>query len=96
MKDTKSIRTPVDTSTKLIKGGNEDTSVNQQLYQSAVGSLLYLSVATRPDITYAVSNVAMFCVKPTNQHWEAVKHIFSYLKGTQQYGLLYSKSNSNN
>ena len=82
MEDTKSIR--------------EDTSVNQQLYQSAVGSLIYLSVATRPDITYAVSNVAMFCVKPTNQHWVAVKHIISYLKGTQQYGLLYSKSNSNN
>ena len=92
MEDAKSIRTPVDTSTKLIKGGNEDTSVDQQLYQSAVGSLLYLSVATRPDITYAVSNVARFCAKPTNQHWVAVKCIFRYLKGTQQYGLLYSKS----
>ena len=66
MEDAKSIRTPVDTSTKLIKGGNEATSVDQQLYQSAVGSLLYLSVATRPDITYAVSNVAKFCAKPTN------------------------------
>ena len=86
----------MDTSTKLIKGGNEDTSVDQQLYQSAVGSLLYLSVATRPDITYAVSNVARFCAKPTNQHWVAVKRIFRYLKGTQQYGLLYGKSNSNN
>ena len=96
MEDAKSIRAPEDTSTKLIKGGNEDTSVDQQLYQSAVGSLLYLSVATRPDITYAVSNVAKFCAKPTNQHWVAVKRIFRHLKGIQQYKLLYSKSNSNN
>ena len=95
MEDAKSIRTPVDTSAKLIKGGNDDTSVDQHLYQSAVGSLLYLSVATRPDITYAVSNVARFCAKPTNQHWVAVKRIFRYLKGIQQYRLLYSESNSN-
>ena len=86
----------MDTSTKLIKEGNEDTSVYQQLYQSAVGSLLYLSVATRPYITYAVSNVARFYAKPTNQHWIAEKSIFCYLKGTKQYGLLYGKSDSNN
>jgi len=92
MEDAKKIRTPVDTSTKLVKGAVEDTCVDQQLYQSAVGSLLYLSIATRPDITYAVSNVAKFCAKPTKEHWVAVKRIFRYLKGTQQYGLLYSKS----
>ena len=95
MEDAKNIRTPVDTSTKLIKVNEEDTGVDQQLYQSAVGSLLYLSIATRPDITYAVSNVAKFCAKPTKQHWVAVKRIFRYLKGTQQYGLHYNKSDSN-
>ena len=61
-----------------------------------MGSLLYLSIATRPDITYAVSNVAKFYAKPTKQHWVAVKHIFLYLKGTQQYGLLYSKGDTSN
>lgn len=92
MEDAKEIRTPVDTSTKLVKGKDEDTYImDQQLYQSAVGSLLYLSIVTRPDITYAVSNVAKFCAKPTKQHWVAVKRIFRYLKGTQKYGLLYSK-----
>ena len=76
MEDGKNIQTPVDISTKLTKEGNEeDTCVNQQLYQLAVGILLYLSIATRPDITYAVSNVAKFCTKPTKQHWVAVKRI---------------------
>ena len=36
-------RTPVETSTKLVKGGDEDIYMDQPLYQSAVGSLLYLS-----------------------------------------------------
>ena len=94
MEDSKTIRTPVDTSIKLVKAGDTDTCVDQQLYQSAVGSLLYLSIATRPDITYAVSNVAKFCAKPTKQHWVAVKRIFRYLRGTQTHGLLYSRSDS--
>ena len=57
IEDAKNIQTPVDISTKLTKEGNEkDACVDQQLYQLAVGSLLYLSIATRPDIAYAVSN----------------------------------------
>ena len=86
----KPIRTPVDTSTKLVKAKDEDTCVDQQLYQSAVGSLLYLSIATRPDIAYAISNVAKFCAKPTKQHWVAVKRILRYLRGTHTFGLLYN------
>ena len=57
MEDAKKIRTPVDSSIKLVKGGDEDACVDRQLYQSAVGCLLYLSNATRPDITFAVSFV---------------------------------------
>ncbi len=63
MQDCKTIRTPVDTSTKLVKAKDEDTFVDQAQYQSAVGSLLYLSAATRPDITYAVGNVAISVVQ---------------------------------
>ena len=44
------------------------------------GSLLYLSGLTRPDIAYAVSNVARFCSRPTMEHWIVVKEIFRYLK----------------
>ena len=94
MEDAKTIRTPVDTSTKLVKGDDDEMCVDQSLYQSAVGSLLYLSLATRPDITFAVSNVAKYCTRPTNKHWTAVKRIFRYLKGTQNYGLCYSKDDS--
>ena len=56
-----------------------------------MGSLLYLSTWTRPDISYAVNNVAKFCSKPTQQHWIAVKRIMRYLKGTINAGLRYNK-----
>ena len=57
-----------------------------------MGSLLYLSLSTRPDIAFAVNNVAKFCAKPNKQHWTAVKRILRYLKGTQHFGLLYKST----
>ena len=58
MDEAKSIHTPVDTSTKLVQAGEEDSLIDQSLYRLAVGSLMYLSTATRPDIPYAVNNDA--------------------------------------
>ena len=49
---------------------------------------LYLSTKTRPDIAYAVSDVARFCGDPTEAHWVAVKRIMRYLRGTGDMGLL--------
>ena len=98
MDDAKAISTPVDVGTKLVKATEDDDHelADPILYQSAVGSLLYLSTKTRPDITYAVNCVARFCSKPTRQHWTAVKRIFRYLRGTISYGLLYKKASSKN
>lgn len=94
MENAKPVNTPVDTCTKLVKATEDEDSIDQQLYQSAVGSLLYLSVATRPDITYAVSNVAKFCSYPMKEHWSGVKRIMRYLKGTVNFGILYNNQGS--
>ncbi len=94
MEDAKSVKTPVDTCTKLVKGTEDEEKFDQKMYQSAVGSLMYLSVGTRPDITYAVNNVAKFSSRPNTQHWIGVKRIMRYLKGTTKFGLLYSKETS--
>ena len=96
LKDAKPVATPVCVGSKLVKTTESDELVDENLYQSAVGSLQYLSTMTRPDITFAVSNVAKYCSKPTNEHWTAVKRILRYLKGTHNFGLLYKKSNSSN
>ena len=94
MSEAKPVSTPVDTGTKLVKAMDDSSEVDQGLYQSAVGSLLYLSSRPRPDIAYAVSIVAQFSAKPTKQHWTAVKRILRYLQGTKNFGLLYSKEGS--
>ena len=50
---------------------------------------MYASVATRPDITFAVSTLSQFLDNPGDAHWEAVKRIFRYLSGTRSYELTY-------
>ena len=49
---------------------------------SAVGSLIYLATCTHPDIAYSVSLLARFSANPGQKHWQAVKHLFRYLKNT--------------
>ena len=94
LSNTKPVSTPVDTSMKLVKATYDCYEVDQGLYQLVVRSLLYLSSRTRPYITYAVSNVAQFSTKPNRQHWTAVKRIMRYLRGTSNFGLLYTKEES--
>ncbi|SMN02585.1 hypothetical protein SPONN_1431 [uncultured Candidatus Thioglobus sp.] len=91
MCEAKPVKTPVCVNSKLLKASEESELTDQSLYQSAVGSLLYLATRTRLDIAFAVNNVARYCSKPTKPHWIAVKRIFRYLRGTTHFGLLYSR-----
>jgi hypothetical protein len=51
-------------------------------YMSAIGSLLYAAIASRPDIAHAVNVVSKFAQTPGQAHWVAVKRILRYIKGT--------------
>ena len=55
-------------------------------------SLMYAMVCTRPDIAYAVGVVSRYMADPRREHWEAVKWLLRYLKGTSSVGLCFSKS----
>jgi len=94
MQDARSVSTPVDLGTKLTNFADGDEIFYHSVYQSAVGSLLYLLTGMRPNIAFAVSNVAKFSSNPTSKHWKAVKRILRYLKGTAGLGLLYLASNT--
>ena len=52
------------------------------LYASAIGSLMHAMVCTRPDIGHSVGVVSRFMSDPGKIHWEAVKWIIRYLRGT--------------
>lgn len=53
---------------------------NEIPYRQAVGSLIYLATATRPDLAYAISIVSENLENPRTSDWCAVKRIFKYLK----------------
>jgi hypothetical protein len=58
-------------------------------YREAVGSLMYAALGTRPDIAFAVQTLSRYSSKFGPTHWNAVKRVFSYLKGTKELWLTY-------
>ena len=59
------------------------------MYREAVGSLMWLSTMTRPDISNAVRAVARHSHNPTDRHWKAVLKVMTYLHGTRGMGLTF-------
>ena len=90
----KAVKSPVDTSSKLILS-NSATKVDAP-FREAVGDLMHLTTATRPDIAYAVNYVSRFMENPQVKHWMAVKRIFRYLQGTKTHGICYKPSDKIN
>lgn len=88
----KSRRTPMSTTCKLTAEG-EGQLVDQSLYRSMIGSLLYLT-ASRPDITYSVGVYSRFQSNPEESHLSAVKNIVKYVKGTSKLGLWFANGSS--
>eukprot|EP00253_Pinus_taeda_P034945 PITA_34945 len=73
-----------------LSSNDESTVVHKPTYRSMIGSLLYLT-GTRLDIMHAVGIVGIFQANPKESHLQAVKRIFKYLQGTQDFGLWYPR-----
>ncbi|KAM2898135.1 hypothetical protein COP2_007704 [Malus domestica] len=58
-------------------------------YASAIGSLMYAMICTRPDIAYAVSITSRYQSNPGSEHWTAVKTVLKYLRRTKDMFLVY-------
>ena len=54
-------------------------------YASAVGCLMYVMVCTRPNLAHVVSSISKYMANWGKQHWNVVKWILRYLKGTTDY-----------
>jgi len=63
-------------------------------YANLIGLLMYLAIATRPDIAYAINKLAQYTSAPKLKHWTAVKRVFRYLKGTKDHKLTYGGSHN--
>ena len=101
IQDSKPVKTPQDAGLKLTKnmceGGckHEDTMKNVP-YRSCVDGIMYLMVATRPDLAAAMGVLSQFAADPCPTHWQALKRVLRYLNATQTHGLQYSQRGSIN
>jgi hypothetical protein len=53
---------------------------------------VYAAIGTRPDIAYAIAILSRFSDNPGAVHWEAVKRVFRYLKGTADWWLVFGRN----
>ena len=88
-------RTPMDSRSQLSKTMCSTTEGEKLYmasipYREAVGSLLWLANGTRPDIAFAVNQVARYMDNPGPQHWEAIVRIIQYLKGSIDKGIVFT------
>ncbi|KAH9801106.1 hypothetical protein KPL71_000900 [Citrus sinensis] len=97
MQDCKSISTPLPVNFKLSSSmcpsnEAERKEMSRVPYASAVGSLMFAMMCTRPDIAQAVGAVSRYMANPGGEHWIAVKRILRYIRGTSDVALCYGGS----
>jgi hypothetical protein len=87
MASCKAVSTPMALGEKLLVSdgellGPKDTTQ----YRSVVGALQYLTFM-QPDLSFAINRVCQFLHNPTTVHWERVKRILRYVRGTVRHGI---------
>ncbi|KAE8657094.1 hypothetical protein F3Y22_tig00116997pilonHSYRG00993 [Hibiscus syriacus] len=100
MSSAKPVSTPLANHFKLsseqcAKTDKEAEDMAKVSYSNVVGCLMYAMVCTRPDLGYVVSQVCKYMSKHGKQHWEAVKWIFRYLKGTVGHRIVFGSQRDN-
>ncbi len=88
--------TPLPVGTTLDQGMSPKTDSERKLmmdkpYHPVLGSVMWEQLATRPDLSFAVSLLSRFQADPGIKHWHALMHIIGYIKNTMDYGLTYSR-----
>ena len=96
LQDAKDCSTPLDLNIKLSKdqfpnSDEEKKTMAKVPYRQTIGSLMWATVATRPDIAFAVSVPSQFLENPGRVHWEAVKRVMRYLESTKIKKLILGK-----
>lgn len=73
------VSTPVELGVNLEPSTNKADPLSLKLYQQQVGSLIYLAINTRPDISFAVNRCARYMSNPNQTHFRALDRIWKYL-----------------
>src|ERR1044071_6618984 len=94
MDGAKEVLTPLSTSDSL-SSFDSTPPVDPTPYRQLVGTLQYLAF-TRPDISFAVNKLSQFMHSPKQSHWQALKRVLRYLKGTVHHGLFLNRNTNLN
>ncbi|KAG8489513.1 hypothetical protein CXB51_017534 [Gossypium anomalum] len=97
MRSAKPVSTPLAahfrlSSTLSPQSDDEIEYMSHVPYSSAVGSLMYAMVCSRPDLSYAVSAVSRYMANPGKEHWKVVQWILRYLRGTTDVCLQFGRT----
>lgn len=92
MESCKAFSSPLDANMKLKKPESRNAEDDKLPYRELIGSLMYLAVGTRPDITFAVNSLSQYNSCYTREHWIAAKRILRYIKGTLECGIVFRKT----
>ncbi|OBZ79951.1 Retrovirus-related Pol polyprotein from transposon TNT 1-94 [Grifola frondosa] len=87
MADCRPVSTPMAQNLKLLK--LSDAEIDATPYQSALGSLMYAMLGTRPDLAFAVGALSKHAAHPGEEHWTALMHVYKYLRATTDLRLVY-------
>ena len=94
MNDCLPARTPLPAGLQLAKIDVTPDDCKSLPYRSAIGKLLYIALASRPDIAFAVTYLCRFSNAFDKSHWDAVKHVLRYLKGSIDQVIRYERQES--
>ncbi|MBW0465870.1 hypothetical protein O181_005585 [Austropuccinia psidii MF-1] len=91
------LNTPLKPNIQLSNSTEDDVRVLKALeinYQSAIGALNYISLNSRPDITFSVSHLSQFLENPGIAHWSVCLQVLWYLYHTKTLALHYTNTGS--
>ncbi len=73
------------------KTDSERKEMADKPYRPVLGSVMWGQLATRPDLSFAVSLLSRFQADPGLEHWKSLLHVVGYIKNTIDFGLIYSR-----
>ena len=74
---------------QCLKSDEEREQMKRIPYSNIIGSIMYAMICTRPDLAHAVILTSRYMSDPGRVHWQTLKWVMRYLRGTDNYGILY-------
>ncbi|OQD94305.1 hypothetical protein PENVUL_c145G09383 [Penicillium vulpinum] len=94
LENCKPVHTPIDKKQALIPFDGTTTKLQIKEFQTKIGTLIWLMVSTRPDISFVVIKLARHTTNPSEAHFQALKRVFRYLTGSKYLAISFSRDTS--